>query len=328
MASDFSLPRRQGKPLVRPGVPSEDEKLVAGLTEKAMLAEELRLAAKPLEARVEDRTGELQAANAQLEAASRHKSGSLANVFHELRTPLNSILGFAQIRLEQMPTVLLEKQFGYLTNSYGSGQHLLQRFNDILDLSEVEAGKVVLQPEPHPVATTLEDILVIARGLAHKKGQTIQADLGSDLLPVLTDPGHFTQILVKLLSTIMEFTPDHGTIRVPARHGRARSAQGSGDGSGSPSHSPQPLTATTDGWVELAVIDMGIGIRAKDLPCLFQEFVQLEATATKRYEGTCRGLARTKRLVELHGGCIEAESPGEGKGSRFTVLLPVRGPQV
>ena len=102
---------------------------------------------------------------------------------HELRTPLNSILGFSQLLLDQSSGVLAEKQARYLTHIHNSGQHLLQLISDILDLSKVEAGKFVLQPEALNVATTLDDILVIARGLANKKGQTIEAGIAPDLPP-------------------------------------------------------------------------------------------------------------------------------------------------
>lgn len=280
--------------------------------EQARLYEDLRGAALQLEARVEDRTRALQAANVELEAArrqaeeaSRHKSDFLANMSHELRTPLNAVIGFSEVLQQQTVGPLNAKQTRYTGHIHQSGKHLLQLINDILDLSKVEAGKVILEPQALPVATTLEDILVIARGLAHKKAQTLEAEVAPDLPPLRADPVRFKQICFNLLSNAVKFTPEQGRITLVAR--RAPDASE---------------------WLELRVTDTGMGIEAEDLPRLFQEFVQLEAAATKRHEGTGLGLALTKRLVELHGGRIRAESRGEGHGTTFTVILPFTGPAV
>ncbi len=289
--------------------------------ENARLYEELRQAAKQLEARVEERTRELQAVNAQLQEASRHKSEFLATMSHELRTPLNSIIGFSELLQGQGLGPLTEKQARYLGHIHSSGKHLLQLISDILDLSKVEAGKFVLQPEALPVAQSLEDILVIARGLANKKGQQIRTDIAPDLPPVPADPVRFKQILFNLLSNAIKFTPEHGTITL--RASKVESEKGR-TLSGLPASQPSSLPAGA--FLEVAVSDTGVGIRPEDLPRLFQEFVQLETTRAQRHEGAGLGLALTRRLVELHGGRIWAESEGEGKGSRFTVLLPLGGP--
>ncbi|MGE5851045.1 MAG: ATP-binding protein, partial [Candidatus Methylomirabilota bacterium] len=271
--------------------------------EQARLYEELRFAAIQLEAKVEDRTRELLAANQHLQEASRHKSEFLANMSHELRTPLNSILGFAQVLLEQTRGLLSEKQNRYLTHIYSGGQHLLQLLSDILDLSKVEAGKLTLRPEPLPVAQTLEDILVIARGLATKKAQELEVVVEPELPPLSADPVRFKQICFNLLSNAVKFTPEQGRITVEAWR-----ASGDAD------------------LLELRVRDTGIGIQAEDLSRLFQEFVQFESVDTKRHEGTGLGLALTKRLVELHGGRIWAESEGPGRGACFVVRLPLLEP--
>ena len=185
--------------------------------ENARLYEAIRQHAAELEERVQERTQELATANEQLVAASRHKSEFLANMSHELRTPLNSILGFSQLLLEQTQEVLPAKQLRFLSNVHTSGEHLLQLINDILDLSKVEAGKFVLQPESLPAAQTLEDILVIGRGLANKKGQLIQTEIAPDLPPLSADPVRFKQILFNLLSNAVKFTPNGGRITVRAR---------------------------------------------------------------------------------------------------------------
>jgi len=296
--------------------------------EKARLYEAIRQHAAELEARVQERTHELAAANQQLREASRHKSEFLANMSHELRTPLNSILGFSQLLLEQTQEVLPAKQTRFLSNIHNSGQHLLQLINDILDLSKVEAGRVELELEALPVAATLEDILVIGRGLANKKGQLIETEIAPGLPPLQADPVRFKQILFNLLSNAIKFTPAGGRITVTARRicdFRFPIADSKNIGPEPQSQIANQKSQIRD-CVEIAVTDTGAGIRAEDLPKLFQEFVQLETTRAQKHEGTGLGLALTRRLVELHGGRIWAASDGEGCGSTFTVVLPFEGP--
>jgi signal transduction histidine kinase len=154
------------------------------------------------------------------------------------------------------------------------------------------------------VGATLEDILVIGRALAQKKAQTVEAEIEADLPALRADPVRFKQILFNLLSNAVKFTPDTGRIGLAASR-----------------------SAADRTLLEIRVTDTGVGIKAEDLPRLFQDFVQLETTQAQKHEGTGLGLALTKRLVEMHGGRIRAESEGEGKGSTFTVLLPFGGPQ-
>ncbi len=296
--------------------------------EHARLYAVVRAHATELEARVAERTRDLAAANVKLAAASRHKSEFLANMSHEIRTPLNSILGFTQMLQEQGKGRFSEKHLRYLNNVHASGEHLLQLITDIVDLAKVEAGKFMLATRPLAVSGVLEDILVIARGLANKKSQQVVADIPDDLPPILADPVRLKQILYNLLSNAVKFTSERGTITVRARAVRgvpdadAAGAAGSEDGG---VVSRVPRDAPTAG-LELAVCDTGIGIRAADLPRLFTEFTQLETTREQRHEGAGLGLALTKRLVELHGGRVRAESGGEGKGSTFTVWFPVGAP--
>jgi PAS domain S-box-containing protein len=247
----------------------------------------------------------LEVANTQLqevvqlaEDASRHKSVFLANMSHELRTPLNSIIGFSQLLQAQTAGPLTEKQARYVNNILVSGQHLLSLINDILDLSKVEAGKIELQPEPFALPEALAGLLTDIRPQAKAKRVEVQLET-DNAPPVLTaDPVRFKQILLNLLSNAVKFTPDGGKVTVSARP-------------------PQ------DGFVEIAVSDTGIGIKAEDLPRLFQPFTQLEAASTKRYQGTGLGLALTKKLVELHGGTIAVSSEGSGRGTIFSVRLPL-----
>jgi len=284
--------------------------------EKARLNDTVRQHAAELEGRVRERTAELAAANRRLEKASRHKSEFLANMSHEIRAPLNSILGFTQLLLEQTKEVLSDKHVRYLDHVHKSGQHLLQLITDIVDLAKVEAGRFILQPEPLPVTQALADILVIVRGMANKKSQEIRADIAPELPPLVADPVRFKQILFNLLSNAVKFTPNAERITLRAR----RVTDDRRPETGSVAGPPSPIE-----YLEIAVTDTGVGIKPEDVPRLFQEFVQLETTQAQRHEGSGLGLALTKKLVELHGGRIWAESEGEGKGSTFTVVMPFEG---
>jgi signal transduction histidine kinase/DNA-binding response OmpR family regulator len=206
------------------GFSPEDQEILTSFTthaaiaiENARLYQQTQEHAVALEGRVMARTAELAVANEELRTTSQHKSEFLANMSHELRTPLNSILGFAQLLQEQTKELFSAKQTRFLTNIYTSGQHLLTLINDILDLSKVEAGKITLERVPLAVAETLEDLLVITRGLAYKKGQTIQVEIAPDLPPLTADPVRFKQIFFNLVSNAIKFTPAGGSVCVTAR---------------------------------------------------------------------------------------------------------------
>ena len=269
--------------------------------ENARLYEALKQEAYQLEARVEERTQELQVAMRRVEEASRYKSDFLANMSHELRTPLNSIIGFSDLLLAQSYGTLNEKQSRHAKNILTSGRHLLTLINDILDLSKVEAGRLELDPETFSLPETLQAVLTDIRPQAESKGVQLRLESEGSLNLLTADPVRFKQILYNLLSNAVKFTPAGGDVTLAAR----------------------PVENTS---VEIAVTDTGIGIKTEDLPRLFQPFTQLEAALSGRYQGTGLGLALTKRLVELHGGQIRAESEGEGKGTTLTVRLPLGAP--
>jgi len=189
--------------------------------------------------------------------------------------------------------------------------------NDILDVSKVEAGRIDLRPEAFDLREALKASLSVVAPTAAKKGITLNLEVDERLSTITADPARFKQILYNLLSNAVKFTPAGGTVTVSAR---VRSEELGVRGQDQTSH----LSPLTSHWVEIAVADTGIGIKQEDLPKLFQPFTQLDASMAKRHEGTGLGLALTKRLVELHGGQIWAESEGEGRGSTFHVTLPLR----
>ncbi|MBI3781609.1 MAG: hypothetical protein HY278_11235 [candidate division NC10 bacterium] len=148
---------------------------------------------------------------------------------------------------------------------------------------------------------------------------------GRDKWPlVIADPIRIKQVLYNLLSNAVKFTPAAGQITVTVR--RLHAAQSTVHGAETPEGELSTVHCEQPGeFVEIAVKDTGIGIKSEDLPRLFTSFTQLEPALTKNYEGAGLGLALTKRLVDLHGGTIRVESAGEGKGSTFTVRLPLAG---
>lgn len=301
--------------------------------ENARLYEEQRLAARQLESTVETRTQELQATNARLqqalqraEEASRSKSRFLAAMSHELRTPLNAIIGFSELLEDQQFGSLNAKQHRYVSHVQASGRHLLNLINDILDLAKVEADRMGLELTPFALPEVLKAALDSFRPQAEAKGIEFQLRLETCPKTLVADPLRFKQIVLNLLSNAVKFTLEGGTVAVSATtvYGSSFTVHERGE------DAYQPSTVSRErreAFVEIVVQDTGIGIQAEDLPKLFQEFTQLDASLDRRHQGTGLGLALTKKLVELHGGTIHAHSPGEGQGTTFTVTLPLEGPR-
>ena len=240
---------------------------------------------------------EIQDKSAQLEIANKHKSDFLANMSHELRTPLNAIIGFSEVLIDKMFGEVNEKQLDYLKDIHESGKHLLSLINDILDLSKIEAGRMDLEVSSFHLPTAISNAMTLIRERAQRHGIQLGLNVDPRLGDFSADERKFKQILLNLLSNAVKFTPDGGRVDVSAK-----------------------LDTTK---VEIAVQDTGIGIASEDQEKVFAEFVQVGRDYTRKAEGTGLGLALTKRFVELHGGEISLAS-APGKGSTFTVTLPIR----
>jgi signal transduction histidine kinase len=245
--------------------------------------------------RVNQTSDELQRVYRELEVASEHKSQFLATMSHELRTPLNAIIGFSEVLQEQMFGELNERQLGYVTDVLEAGRHLLSLINDVLDLAKIEAGKMELELSQVAVSDVLRSAVSMHSERASRSGLELNLTTEPDQITITADERRFRQIVFNLLSNAVKFTPPDGRVRVSAR--------------------------LDDGQVEIAVADTGPGIAAADLETIFEEFEQ--TTEGREAEGTGLGLPLSRKLVELHGGRIWAESePGHGSIFRFT--LPSR----
>ena len=239
---------------------------------------------------------EIQDKSRQLEVASEHKSQFLANMSHELRTPLNAILGYTELMADGIYGQLPEKTMGVLKRLESNGRHLLGLINDVLDLSKIEAGQLVLELTDYSLEDIAQTVRSTLEPLAADKKLAFKVDVAPKLPAGHGDGRRLTQVVINLVGNAIKFT-DAGQVVIKA--------------------------TATDGSFHLSVRDTGPGISAADQAKLFQEFQQADNAITRKKGGTGLGLAISKRIVEMHGGKIWLESQ-VGQGSTFSFTVPVR----
>jgi len=249
--------------------------------------------------RLEQLNHELAWAREAAEEARRLKAEFAANISHELRTPLNHIIGFSQVMVTAPESyegdVLPESYRGDIEAIYRSARHLSQLIDDVLDLSQIEAGRMGLAKSRADISEIIDEAVAVVRGFLESKRLFLHLTLPPDLPTVLVDRTRIRQVLINLLSNAARFT-DEGGITITAR--------------------------TTDHDLIVAVSDTGPGIPPEDLPKVFEEFRQLDGSTRRKEGGSGLGLTISKKFVELHGGNMWVESE-VGRGSTFFFSLPL-----
>ncbi len=238
-----------------------------------------------------------RAARADAERASRMKDDFLATLSHELRTPLNAILGWSQILRKSGASISADDLDEGIVAIERNARAQTQIIEDLLDMSRIVSGKVRLDVQSVDLATVVRAGVDTMRPAAEAKG--VRLDLASDATPIAVsgDPNRLHQVFWNLVSNAIKFTPRGGSVRVTLQNDGAH--------------------------IEVNVIDTGEGITTEFLPHVFDRFRQADASTTRRHGGLGLGLSIVKQLVELHGGSVMARSDGAGKGTTFTVILPI-----
>jgi PAS domain S-box-containing protein len=235
--------------------------------------------------------------NVELARATRLKDEFLANMSHELRTPLNAILGMSEGLLDEDYAPLVDKQKKAIGTIAKSGRHLLDLINDILDLAKIEAGKLDLQIASVDLERLCDSSMSFVKPLALKKNIALTTKISKGVERNFMDERRMRQVLINLLSNAVKFTADGGNIAL------------------------EVSVNTVERDINFRVIDTGMGIAPEDIQKLFETFIQIDSSLSRRHDGTGLGLALVRRIAELHGGRVSVESE-VGKGSQFTVSIP------
>jgi signal transduction histidine kinase len=242
----------------------------------------------------------LAAAKDKAERANREKSIFLAKMSHELRTPLNAVIGYSEILQEDADLDCDEQRSKDLSRINAAGKHLLSLVADILDITRIESNEIELQIAEFEVKRLIEDVVATSEPLVEAHGNKLELRIDRDVGCMVSDELRLRQAALNLMSNAAKFTTK-GMITLSCRRYRTEA----GD------------------WIEIEVRDTGIGIAHDDLKNLFQDFRQINQTATRKSKGTGLGLALSQKLCTIMGGGISADSE-LGHGASFTIRVPAR----
>ncbi len=262
-----------------------------------------------IEAKVLERTEELERTNRELARLNQIKGSFIANTSHELRTPLNSILGFSDVLLEKTFGPLNDSQERYVRNIHAAGKHLLELINNVLDIAKIDSGKFEIVYETFHVPAFIAEVIAIITQLAEKKSIEIVTQIDQDVDVITADRVKIKQVLYNLLSNAIKFTPEGGKAGITVAY-----EESAGDA--------LVMGGPKETVLKISVWDTGVGISPEDKERIFDEFEQADTTLSREFGGAGLGLALSKKLVEIHGGKISVDS-SLGVGSIFTFTVPV-----
>jgi signal transduction histidine kinase/ActR/RegA family two-component response regulator len=284
----------------KPGVFTErSERLIVGIAAQAAIAIDNARLYEEVKDAAEERARLLDAeriARAEVERVSLLKDEFLATLSHELRTPLNAVLGWSDILLSRSDVEAPARRG--LEAIVRNARSQAQLIDDLLDMNRILSGKIRLDVQAVDLHAVVEASIDSVRPSADAKTISIHSTLDPETGTVFGDPNRLQQIVWNLLTNAVKFTPKGGHVDLGLRR--------------------------IDSHVELTVRDSGVGIAPSFLPFLFERFRQADASTTRKFGGLGIGLSIVKHLVELHGGTVKADSPGEGRGATFSVTLPLR----
>ena len=291
-----------GSFVLRSQVNARTRELTEEVVKRKQAEEDLRQSYGKLEELVNLRTRELnekkdalQEANAHLQEVNRHKSVFLANMSHELRTPLNSIIGYTKLMYDGLDGEINEEQKQDLLAVYNNGKNLLEIINGLLDLSKIEAGKIIMAYEVFPISGLINEIITTIEPLAREKGLTLTYNVDPVIDNLYADRAKIRQVLLNILGNSVKFTSEGGI--------------------------ELEIVADRDKYI-FSITDTGIGIEKENLEVIFDSFVQVGPAQIAGYAGTGLGLSVCRQFIEMQGGRIWAESE-LGKGSKFIFTLPI-----
>ncbi|WP_412973772.1 ATP-binding protein [Pseudanabaena sp. ABRG5-3] len=265
---------------------------------------------------------QLQRTNEELIRATRLKDEFLANMSHELRTPLNAILGMTEALQEMVFGVINERQINALQTIERSGTHLLALINDILDVAKIESGQLELDYTQTSIEQLCQSSISLVKQLAHQKRIELKVNIPKNIPEMMLDERRIRQVLINLLNNAVKFTPEGGCINLEVTCQRFFK-----DIPFTKAFPEMLLTPYVDeiqspNYLQIAIIDTGIGISPENIKRLFKPFVQIDSALNRQYMGTGLGLAIVKQIVELHGGKVGVTSR-IGHGSCFMIALPL-----